>query len=143
MRVIVLSGPNLNLLGEREPQYYGDAKLQDCVLEVEKVLEDYQVSQFQSNSESELIDKIQQARDEQDAIIINAGALTHYSIALRDALAMFDGVKVEVHLSNPYAREEFRHKSVISAVVDGVIAGFKLDSYRLAAFAVKSLLEKK
>lgn len=143
MRVIVLNGPNLNLLGQREPEYYGSDTLQDCVDAVKKVLVSSEVSDFQSNSEAELIDAIQDARQNQDAIIINAGAFTHYSYAIRDALAMFDGIKIEVHLSNPHAREEFRHTSVISAVVDGVIAGFKKDSYILAAHAVNSLLEKK
>ena len=88
------------------------------------------------------LDCIQQARGNTQALIINAGAFTHYSYAIRDALSMFDGIKIEVHLSNPHAREEFRHTSVISAVVTGVIAGFKKDSYTLAAQAVSKQLSK-
>lgn len=142
MRVLVLTGPNLNLLGEREPEIYGTETLSDCVDVVKKALPGFDVDDFQSNAENELIDAIQKARGNTDAIIINAGAFTHYSYAIRDALVMFDGIKIEVHLSNPGAREEFRHTSVISAVVTGVISGFKIDSYALAAQAVASLLAK-
>ena len=142
MRVLVLTGPNLNLLGEREPEIYGTDTLADCVDVVKKGLPGVDVDDFQSNAENELIDAIQNARGNTDAIIINAGAFTHYSYAIRDALEMFNGVKVEVHISNPYAREEFRHTSVISAVCNGVIAGFKIDSYALAAQAVANLLSK-
>ena len=141
MKVIVITGPNLNLLGSREPQYYGTATLQDCVDLVKKGLPNATVSDFQSNHEGSIIDAIHDARENQDAIIINAGAYSHYSHAIRDALELFDGVKVEVHLSNPYAREEHRRISVISPAVDGVIAGFKSDSYSLAALAVKNLLQ--
>lgn len=142
MRVLVLNGPNLNLLGDREPEFYGSDTLDDCIDVVKKNLPGFDVDHFQTNAEGEMIDAIQNARGKADAIIINAGAWTHYSYAISDALATFDGVKIEVHLSNPYAREEFRHTSVISAVVNGVIAGFKKDSYVLAAQAVASLLAK-
>ncbi|MFN8015184.1 MAG: type II 3-dehydroquinate dehydratase [Acidimicrobiia bacterium] len=142
MKILVINGPNLNLLGEREPEIYGKETLNDCIDVVKKVLDTYSVEDFQSNSESEIIDQIQNARNNYDAIIINAGAFTHYSYAIRDALSMFEGKKIEVHLSNPHAREEFRHISVISAVVDGVIAGFKKDSYELAAIALKNMFEK-
>ena len=140
-KVVVITGPNLNLLGEREPEIYGKDTLQDCVNAVKEILGESAVDDFQSNSESELINKIQEARNSYDGIIINAGAFTHYSYAIRDALSMYEGKKIEVHISNPHAREEFRHISVISAVVDGVIAGFKKDSYVLAAIAMKKLLE--
>lgn len=142
MRVLVITGPNLNLLGEREPEIYGSDTLADCVDAVKKNLPSFDVDDMQSNSESDIIEAIQQARGNTDAIIINAGAFTHYSYAIRDALAMFDGVKIEVHISNPHAREEFRHTSVISAVVTGVISGFKINSYVLAAQAVGTLLAK-
>ena len=142
MRVLVLTGPNLNLLGEREPEIYGTETLSDCVDVVKKALPGFEVDDFQSNAENEIIDAIHTARGNTDAIIINAGAFTHYSYAIRDALAMFDGIKIEVHISNPHSREEFRHTSVISAVVTGVISGFKIDSYALAAQAVASLLAK-
>lgn len=142
MQVLVINGPNLNLLGEREPEIYGNETLADCVQLVKDGLPGFEVSDFQSNAENEIIDKIHAARGSADAIIINAGAFTHYSYAIRDALAAFDGVKIEVHLSNPHSREEFRHISVITAVCTGVIAGFKVNSYALAAQAVLKLLSK-
>lgn len=141
MRVLVINGPNLNLLGEREPEIYGTDTLEDCIELVRKELSGFDVDDFQSNSENEIIDSIQSARDNVDAIIINAGAFTHYSYAIRDALSLYEGIKIEVHLSNPHSRENFRHTSVISAVVTGVIAGFKKDSYSLAAQAVGKLLK--
>ncbi len=139
MNVLVLSGPNLNLLGSRDPEFYGNDTLKGCVEIVKQNLPEAHVSDFQSNHEGELIDAIHNARNKQDAMIINAGAYSHYSHAIRDALEMFDGIKIEVHLSNPYAREEFRKTSVISPAVDGVIAGFKIDSYALAAGALLKL----
>lgn len=139
MRVLVITGPNLNLLGSRDPEIYGTATLQDCINVVKKAMPNENVSDFQSNDEGALINTIHDARNNQDAIIINAGAYSHYSHAIRDALELFDGIKVEVHLSNPYAREEFRRTSVISPAVDGVIAGFKIDSYLLAAQAIEAL----
>lgn len=143
MRVLVLNGPNLNLLGQREPEIYGTQTLQDCVDMVKKYLPTSEVYDIQSNAENELVDAIQNARGNTEAIIINAAAFTHYSYAIRDALAAYDGIKIEVHLSNPHSREEFRHVSVISAVVTGVIAGFKIESYALAAQAVANLLDTK
>lgn len=142
MRVLVLNGPNLNLLGEREPHFYGYDTIDDCVDSVKNALPGVDVVHVQTNSESTMVDEIQNARGNVEAIIINAAAYTHYSYAIRDALSAFDGIKIEVHLSNPYAREKFRHTSVISAVVDGVIAGFKKESYALAAKAVLALSEK-
>ncbi len=142
MRVLVINGPNLNLLGVREPEIYGDNTLEDCINEVKKALPGIEVDDFQSNSEHEIIDRIQQARGNTQALIINAGAFTHYSYAIRDALSMYEDIKIEIHLSNPHAREEFRHTSVISPVVDGVIAGFKKDSYTLAGVAISRLLNK-
>ncbi|MBP9115146.1 MAG: 3-dehydroquinate dehydratase [Acidimicrobiia bacterium] len=139
MRVLVITGPNLNLLGSRDPEIYGTATLQDCINVVKKAMPNENVSDFQSNDEGALINTIHDARNNQDAIIINAGAYSHYSHAIRDALELFDGIKVEVHLSNPYAREEFRRTSVISPAVDGVIAGFKINSYLLAAQAIEAL----
>ena len=139
MRVLVITGPNLNLLGSRDPEIYGTATLQDCINVVKKAMPNENVSDFQSNDEGALINTIHDARNNQDAIIINAGAYSHYSHAIRNALELFDGIKVEVHLSNPYAREEFRRTSVISPAVDGVIAGFKINSYLLAAQAIEAL----
>lgn len=141
-KILMLSGPNLNLLGEREPHIYGKDTLDDCFETVRRVLEGHELSHVQSNHEGVLIDAVQEARNDTTAIIINPGALTHYSYALHDALAAFDGFKVEVHLSNPEARETWRHTSVIAPVVNARIAGLGRDGYRLAAEAVLAYLER-
>lgn len=132
--ILLLSGPNLNLLGQREPEHYGTATLDDCVGTARAVAvgSGYELEHVQSNHEGELVDAIHAARDRCAAVVINAGAFTHYAYALTDALATFDGVKVELHLSNPGAREEWRHRSVITPVVHGVVAGFGREGYRLA-----------
>lgn len=136
--VLVVHGPNLNLLGTREPSVYGTATVDDHVAAVTSVLgpQDWTVDSFLSNSESEVVGAVQGATGTYDAVIINAGALTHYSWALHDALRSFAGTKIEVHISNPAAREPFRHQSVIAAVVHGSIAGFGGLGYELAARAV-------
>ncbi|MEY4080310.1 MAG: hypothetical protein RL430_740 [Actinomycetota bacterium] len=140
--ILVIHGPNLNLLGTREPQTYGTDTVDDHVERVRAVASGrgLTVDSFLSNSESEIVGAVQGARNHYSAIIINAGALTHYSWALHDALRSFEGVKVEVHISNPGAREEFRHTSVIAPVVNGTVAGFGGLGYTLAADAVVSLL---
>ncbi len=132
--VLVLNGPNLNLLGQREPEVYGSATLDDHVssLRTEAQQHNISVDHLQSNSESELVTAIQNARNTHDAIIINAGAFTHYSWAIHDALRAFEGKVVEVHLSNRSAREDFRHVSVLSTVVNGTISGFGGHGYVLA-----------
>jgi len=136
--VLLLSGPNLNLLGAREPDIYGTDTLDDCVADARSVAEanGHVLEDFQSNHEGELVDAVQGARDRCAAVVINPGALTHYSFALADALAAFDGVKVELHLSNPASREEWRRRSVIAPYVTGTIAGFGRSGYRLALEAV-------
>lgn len=141
-KVLVLSGPNLNLLGDREPAVYGTDTLDDHVAAFTTALGDgFEVDHVQSNHEGALVDAVHAARtDATAAIVVNAGALTHYSWALHDALAAFDGPVVEVHLSNPGAREAFRHTSVVTPVATGVIAGFGGAGYRLAAAAVRELL---
>ena len=136
MKIMIISGPNLSMLGERQPEIYGFATLDDCVNEVHSVLPSADILHVRSNSESELIDAILSHRFV-DGTIINAGALTHYSWSLRDALAQMTGPKVEVHVSNPLARETFRHTSTLAAVVNGTIAGFGTGSYRLAATWLK------
>ena len=139
--VLLLSGPNLNLLGDREPEIYGTATLDDHVAAFTAELGDgFEVQHAQSNHEGALVEAIQAARGVAGAIVINAGAFTHYSWAIHDALATFAGPVVEVHLSNPGAREAWRHTSVITPVATGVIAGFGGTGYRLAATAVKELL---
>lgn len=133
-KILIIHGPNLNLLGFRETEIYGTKTLAAINAELEKtaVAAKIKVEVFQSNHEGEIVDKIQSSRGEVDYIIINPAAFTHYSIAIRDALASVDIPAIEVHLSNIHAREDFRHDSVISPAVQGVICGFGADSYLLA-----------
>jgi len=141
--VLVLSGPNLNLLGQREPHVYGTATLDDHVAAFTEELGDgFDVEHVQSNHEGALVDAIHAARDRVAAIVVNGGAFTHYAWSIHDAIASFDGPVVEVHLSNPDAREPWRHTSVISPVATGLIAGFGGAGYRLAARAVRELLAR-
>jgi 3-dehydroquinate dehydratase-2 len=139
-----LSGPNLNLLGEREPEIYGTTTLADLVELATKtaVEHGYELEHTQSNHEGDLIDAIHKARGRADALVINAGALTHYAYALADALNAFDGVKVELHISNPEAREHWRHDSVISPYMTATMAGFGAAGYRLAVEGAIELLSK-
>ena len=141
--ILLLNGPNLNLLGEREPEVYGTATLQEHVTAATKAAEQcgYWVEHHQSNHEGVLVDAIHSARGQHAAVIINAGAFTHYAWALHDALAAFDGPVVEVHLSNPGRREPWRHTSVISPVADGIISGFGGHGYLLAVEAVRRMLD--
>ena len=143
--VLLISGPNLDLLGEREPEIYGTETLANHVATALVAAAHYDLGlrHFQSNHEGDLIEAIHAARGTAVAIVINAGALTHTSWALHDALAAFDGVIVELHLSNPAARESFRHTSVIAPVADGVIAGFGSLGYELALHAVSRCLEER
>lgn len=140
--ILLLSGPNLNLLGEREPQYYGTTTLAELVALARDTAAEtgHELEHVQSNHEGDLIDAIHGARGRCAAIVCNAGAFTHYASALTDALALYDGVKIEVHLSNPYAREEWRHRSVISPVVDGVVAGLRATGYRVAVQAAAEMI---
>jgi 3-dehydroquinate dehydratase-2 len=141
--ILLLSGPNLNLFGQREPQVYGTTTLDEMVALARETLakHGHDLEHVQSNHEGALIDAIHGARGRCPALVVNGGALTHYSYALADALATFAGVKVELHVSNPSAREAFRRVSVIAPVVTGTIAGFGADGYRLAALAVVDALE--
>ena len=141
-KVLVISGPNLNLLGAREKDIYGDVTLKEIYLKMMDISsnEDLIVECKQSNSESEIIDFIQDAQSEFDGIIINAGGYTHTSVSIRDALKYFDGYIIEIHVSNIHAREEFRKISMISGVSDGLIVGFGPDSYYLALKAITSKL---
>lgn len=143
-KVLILNGPNLNMLGEREPDVYGTTSLSDIEAACEKRASalDFAVDFRQSNSESELVTWIQEARGTADAVVINGGALTHTSIALLDALSLLDIPVIELHLSNIYAREEFRRRSYISPKAAGVICGFGADGYELALDAVNRLLAK-
>ena len=140
--LLLLHGPNLNLLGQREPHIYGTATLDDYVdrVRADAAGHGWEVEAVQSNTEGVLIDAIHSARNRCAAILVNPGAFTHYAWALHDALAAFDGPIVEVHISNPNAREPWRHTSVVAPVATGTITGFKGGSYSLAGHALKTLL---
>lgn len=133
-KILVMHGPNLNLLGKREPEIYGTTTLEDInnMIRIKASEVGVETEFFQSNHEGALIDKIQAAVGKYDFVILNAGAYTHYSIAIRDAIASVDVPFIEVHLSNIHKREEFRHSSVIAPVVMGQICGFGADSYLVA-----------
>jgi 3-dehydroquinate dehydratase-2 len=143
-KIIILNGPNLNLLGEREKNQYGSLTLK----EIEKICIDYssenniKLSFFQSNLEGELVDRIQSSRNNQDGLIINAGGYTHTSVAIHDALKILKIPIIELHISNIYNREEFRHKSLISKVAKGVICGFGAEGYLMSLNAMNKFLEK-
>ena len=141
--ILLLSGPNLDLLGSRNPEIYGTTTLAEHVDRFTQLAKEagFSVRHVQSNFEGDLIEALHAARGTAVAVVINAGALTHSSWALADALDTFDGFKVEVHISNPAAREPFRHTSTIAGVVSGTIAGFGSLSYLLALDAVRRLLE--
>lgn len=136
--VLLLSGPNLGLLGQREPEIYGTATLEDHVATARAAAsaQGWELEHLQSNHEGELIDAVHHARGRCAAIVINGGAFTHYAWGLHDALAMFEGPVVELHISNPGARESWRADSVITPVATGVVSGFGGDGYRLAVDAL-------
>ena len=136
MKIQIINGPNLNLLGKREPGIYGSSSFDDYLTELRQRYPDVQIDYFQSNIEGELIDKMQQVGFDYDGIILNAGAYTHTSIALQDCIRSLTSPVIEVHISNVHRREEFRHKSMISCACVGVICGFGLDSYRLAVESI-------
>jgi 3-dehydroquinate dehydratase II len=141
--VLVLNGPNLGRLGVREPEVYGSATLADLTEACQATGRqlDLEVTVWQTDDEAEMIGWVHQAIDSRTPVLINPGAFTHYSYALRDALAMRTAPLIEVHLSNPAAREEFRHTSVVSGVADGTVAGFGFLSYQLALQAVAELVK--
>ena len=143
MKCLVLNGPNLSRLDLREKNYYGDITYQDIEEAIRKEAATLQIEAEirQSNDESEIISWLHEAADKKVPIIFNPAAFTHYSYAFRDAVVMLKAPCIEVHLSNPLSREEFRHTSVISGVVNGTIAGFGLDSYRLALRALQQLVK--
>jgi 3-dehydroquinate dehydratase-2 len=142
--ILLVSGPNLNLLGDREPEVYGTDTLDELVGDARAVAEGHGhvLEHIQSNHEGDIIDVVQRARDRCAAIVINPGAFTHYSYAIADALAAFPGPKVELHLSNPSAREAWRRTSVVAPVVTGTVAGFGRHGYRLALEATVTLLKE-
>lgn len=140
MKLLILNGPNLNLLGTREPEKYGNKSFEDHFSELQFKFRNIELSYDQTNIEGELIDKIQKARIDFDGVILNAAAYTHTSVGVGDAVAAIDIPVVEVHISNTFSREEFRHKSYISPNAKGIIIGFGLQSYDLA---IQSFLNDK
>ena len=132
MKILLLNGPNLNLLGKREKNIYGDQSFEDYFKKLKTKFNNLELHYFQSNIEGELIEKIQEVGFNFDGIIINAAAYTHTSVGIGDAIRSISSPTIEVHISNTYSREEFRHKSFLSAHVKGVILGFGLKSYDLA-----------
>ena len=142
-KIIILNGPNLNLLGEREKSQYGNFTLKD----IEKISNDYAIKNnikltlFQSNIEGELVDQIQNSRTNQNGLIINAGGYTHTSVAIHDALKILKIPIIELHITNIYKREDFRHKSLISNVADGIICGLGTEGYTLALKASINLIK--
>ena len=143
-KIIILNGPNLNLLGERENDQYGTETLKDiekkCQLFAAK--NKIKLSLFQSNIEGELVNQIQSSRNNHDGLIINAGGYTHTSVAIHDALKILKIPIIELHISNIYNREEFRHKSLISKVAKGVICGFGIEGYLMSLHAMNKFIEK-
>ena len=135
MRIQIINGPNINLLGKREPSIYGAVSFEEYFRKLVSQYPEVEFAYYQSNVEGEMINKIHEIGFSFDGIILNAGAYTHTSIALQDALRAVTTPAIEVHISNVYTREEFRHKSMISRACKGVICGFGLDSYRLAVEA--------
>lgn len=131
MKIIIINGPNLNLLGKREPAIYGSATFEDYFETLKAKFPDVELAYFQSNHEGELVDKLHEVGFSYDGIVINAGAYTHTSVALGDAIKGIETPVIEVHISNTHAREAFRHKSYLSANAKGVILGFGLGSYEL------------
>ncbi len=143
MKVLIINGPNLNYLGKRKPEIYGKRTLDELNDYISRSLKNETLDFFQSNYEGAIIDQIQQAPEKYDGIVLNAGAFTHYSYAIRDAIEACDIPVVEAHLSNIAARESFRSVSVISAVCEGTVAGFGAESYTLAVQALKSIFNNK
>lgn len=140
-KILVVNGPNINMLGTREPEIYGDFTLADIEKKLKTLAKelDVEISFFQSNHEGEIVDKIQSVKDKVFGIIINPAAFTHTSVAIRDAISSIAVPAIEVHISNVYSREEFRHKSYIAGVCIGQIAGFDIDGYLFALRKLASL----
>ncbi|MGV8915643.1 MAG: type II 3-dehydroquinate dehydratase [Kaistella sp.] len=137
MKILILNGPNLNLLGTREPTIYGTISMENYLQTLEENFKEHEISYYQSNIEGEIINRLQENNFE--ALVINPGAFTHYSYAIADCLKNISQPKVEVHISNIYKREEFRQKSVTAAQTDCVLSGFGMEGYRLAILSLKSI----
>lgn len=138
MKILIINGPNLNLLGTRNPEVYGDQDFDSFLKELQEELEEVELSYYQSNKEGELVEKLQLTKV--DGILLNAGGFTHTSVSIADAIEAIETPVIEVHISNPAAREPFRHTSLIAPHVIGSIAGFGLESYWVAILAFQSLV---
>lgn len=138
MKILIINGPNLNMLGTREPSVYGTTTFEEFMGNLKSRFSDVDLGYFQSNSEGELVGKIQDCRGTVDGVILNAGGYTHTSVAIHDAIAATGVPVVEVHISNIYAREEFRHKSIITSKCLGMISGLGLEGYALAIQYLKT-----
>jgi len=141
MKILVLNGPNLNLLGKREPKHYGADTLENINKYIKEYFRELEIEFYQSNHEGDIIDMLHKADGDFEGIVLNAGAFTHYSYAIRDAISSINSPVIEVHLSNVYARDEFRHHSVLTPVCIGQISGFGKLSYILAIQAIKERCE--
>ncbi len=135
MKILIINGPNLNILGNREPEIYGKTSMEDFLHTLKTEFPDDEISFYQSNIEGEIINRLQ--KDDFDAVVINPAAYTHYSYAIADCLKNIQKPKIEVHISNIYKREEFRQKSVTASYTDAVLSGFGLNGYRLAILSLK------
>jgi len=131
-KIIIINGPNLNLIGEREPKVYGNSSMEDYLTEIRNNFPEIQIDYFQSNVEGDLINKLQEVGFSYDGVVLNAGGYTHTSVAISDAVAAIQTSVVEVHISNVYKREEYRHQSLMAKNCIGVVAGFGLHSYKMA-----------
>ena len=138
MKVIIINGPNLNLLGKREPSIYGNQSFEEYLNSLRKEFSEITIEYYQSNIEGEIIDKIHEVGFSYDSILINAGGYTHTSVAISDAISSVETPCVEIHISQPVAREEYRHTSLIAAKCKGSISGFGLESYRLGLVSLTS-----
>ena len=136
MTIHIINGPNLNLVGKREPEVYGNRSLDQYLQELAAQFPQHTIDVYQSNIEGEIVDRLQAVGFDDCGIVLNAGGYTHTSVAIADAVAAITAPVIEVHISNIYAREPFRHKSLLSPVSKGIIAGFGLDSYRLALLSL-------
>lgn len=139
MKILIINGPNLNLLGTREPEIYGNTSMNDVLEQLKNQFAEHEFMFYQSNYEGGIIDRIQ--NEDYDALVINPGAFTHYSYAIADALKNLRKPKIEVHISNIYQREEFRQKSVTAAYTDAVLSGFGTEGYRLAIIHIISTVQ--
>lgn len=142
MVIHIINGPNLNLVGVREPEVYGNRSLDQYLQELADEFPQHTIDVYQSNIEGEIVDRLQQVGFDDCGIVLNAGGYTHTSVAIADAVAAITAPVVEVHISNIYSREPFRHKSLLSPVCKGIVAGFGLDSYRLAVLSLFSQTTK-